>query len=204
MKLKKKSADSVLSSIVKKSFPEVEVSSWKKYNRSLFNVLQVEKNMLLLMVLLIFVVVGINMYNGMRRLVFEKKNEIALLSALGGTHSGIKFIFMVRAFFIGFWGSLFGVILGLLVSINIKSVFTFASSFMYYVSYFFVCLLMPENAEVVSHNPMYLLYASIPAQIFVKEVFLVAIFGLFSPIVASFVASKDVLKMTISEVLHNE
>ena len=94
--------------------------------------------------------------------------------------------------------------LGLLVSVNIRSVFEFASNAMYYVSYFFACLVNPENAHLVQENPMYMLYASIPAKIFPSEIFLIVLFGLFAPILSSIVASRQVLTMTVAEVLHDE
>lgn len=56
----------------------------------------------------------------------------------------------------------------------------------------------------IQENSTYKVYAEIPAKIFPKEVFLIVLFGILSPLVASFAASKNVLKMTVSEVLHYE
>ena len=47
-------------------------------------------------------------------------------------------------------------------------------------------------------------YANIPARIFFREVVMIALFGIISPLLASWAASKNVLKMTVAEVLHNE
>ena len=52
---------------------ECQLVSWRSFNRTFFGALRIEKNMLLLLVALIFVVVAINIYNGMRRLVFERR-----------------------------------------------------------------------------------------------------------------------------------
>ena len=94
--------------------PNAKVQSWRDYNKSFFGALRVEKNMLLLLVALIFVVVAINIYNGMRRLVFERKSEIAIFSAIGASTKQIKAIFIMRGFTTGVLGSIVGVILGLL------------------------------------------------------------------------------------------
>ncbi len=60
-----------------------QVQSWRTYNRSFFDALFMEKLMMMLLVGLIFVVVGFNVYHSLRRTVFEKMEEIAVLKALG-------------------------------------------------------------------------------------------------------------------------
>ena len=63
---------------VKNKFPDAQVSVWRDYNRSFFGALRMEKTMMFLLILLIFVVVAVNIYNGMRRLVYERKDDIAV------------------------------------------------------------------------------------------------------------------------------
>lgn len=204
IKLKENGALSKEMHFIKKNYPSVKVSSWREYNKSFFGALRIEKNMLLLLVALIFVVVAINIYNGMRRLVFERKNEIAILSALGGTASEIKLIFILRGLFTGAVGSFFGVVSGLFISINSKSVFLLCSKIMYFFTWLFTLITKPENIAFIGENSSFLLYASIPARIYLNEVILIALFGIAAPLLASFAASKNVLKMTVAEVLHDE
>ncbi|MCK9169731.1 MAG: ABC transporter permease [Treponema sp.] len=204
LKLNRVSGDGIVINEINRKFPQFKAESWRSYNRSFFGVLRVEKNILMMLVFLIFVVVGINIYNGMRRLVFERRSEISILSALGGRSGEIKSIFIMRGFLTGFAGVLTGVVLGLLISINIGSVFRAAAEIMYYAQYFMVLAFNPENAAYVQENPMYLLYATIPARILPVEVFMIALFGILAPLAASFAASRNVLKMTVAEVLHDE
>ena len=180
------------------------IVSWRSFNRTFFGALRIEKNMLLLLVALIFVVVAINIYNGMRRLVFERRTEIAVLSALGARRKGIKAIFIMRGFITGTLGALSGVILGLLISYNTDIVFTFAAKLMYAVQYLVTAITDPANLQYIQVNSSYNLYASIPARVFPGEVIAITLFGIFSPLIASWAASRNVLKMTVSEVLHNE
>jgi lipoprotein-releasing system permease protein len=51
---------------------------------------------------------------------------------------------------------------------------------------------------------MYFVYAQIPARIVPQEVLLITIFGIFSSLLASWVASRSVLQMTAAEVLRDE
>lgn len=183
---------------------KTQIQSWRSFNKTFFGALRIEKNMLLLLVALIFVVVAINIYNGMRRLVFERRTEIAVLSALGARKGGIKSIFIMRGFIMGTVGALTGVVLGIIISLNTDVVFTLAAKLMYGIQYLITALTDRQNLQYVQINSSYNLYASIPARLFPGEVTVITLFGVFSPLIASWAASRNVLKLTVSEVLHNE
>jgi len=183
---------------------KTQIQSWRSFNKTFFGALRIEKNMLLLLVALIFVVVAINIYNGMRRLVFERRTEIAVLSALGARKGGIKSIFIIRGFIMGTVGALTGVVLGIIISLNTDVVFTLAAKLMYGIQYLITALTDRQNLQYVQINSSYNLYASIPARLFPGEVTAITLFGVFSPLIASWAASRNVLKLTVSEVLHNE
>lgn len=204
IKIRRPQNDGFVSAAIKNRFPDAAVQSWREYNRTFFGALRVEKNILMLLVFLIFVVVAVNIYNGMRRLVFERSQEIAALSALGGTSFQIKAIFVVRGFLTGAAGTVIGVVLGIFISLNIRSVFLAVSHCLYWLELFFTSVFSPENAAFVTENQMYAIYASIPARIIPSEVLLISLFGVLSPLLASALASRSVLKLKIAEVLHNE
>ena len=204
IKIRRPQNDGFVSAAIKSRFPDAAVQSWREYNRTFFGALRVEKNILMLLVFLIFVVVAVNIYNGMRRLVFERSQEIAALSALGGTSFQIKAIFVVRGFLTGAAGTVIGIVLGIFISLNIRSVFLAVSHCLYWLELFFTSVFSPENAAFVTENQMYAIYASIPARIIPSEVLLISLFGVLSPLLASALASRSVLKLKIAEVLHNE
>ena len=204
LKIKHPNNDAKIAAHIAREFPHADIQSWREYNRSFFGALKTEKNILRLLVFLIFIVVAVNIYNGMRRLVFERASEIAILSAIGGTPTEIKSIFILRGFSTGFVGAVLGVALGIIVSMNMKSIFLALSRIMFFFEYAFTCIFSPANASFVTENPMYSIYASIPARIFPSEVMIIALFGILSPLIASWLASKNILKMNVAEVLHDE
>ena len=204
IKIRRPQNDGFVSAAIKSRFPDAAVQSWREYNRTFFGALRVEKNILMLLVFLIFVVVAVNIYNGMRRLVFERSQEIAALSALGGTSFQIKAIFVVRGFLTGAAGTVIGIVLGIFISLNIRSVFLGVSHCLYWLELFFTSVFSPENVAFITENQMYAIYASIPARIIPSEVLLISLFGVLSPLLASALASRSVLKLKIAEVLHNE
>lgn len=204
IKLNNSNDDAAVISKFNKEFPDVKIVSWREYNKTFFGALRIEKNMLMFLVALIFIVVAINIYNGMRRLVFERRSEISILSALGARNNEIKFIFTMQGFLNGVKGAIPGLILGLFLSVNSSTVFMLASKLMYYFSCIVTMITSPQNLVYVTENPMYAVYASIPSRVFFGESLAITCFGILSPLVASWAASRNVLKMTVAEVLHNE
>lgn len=204
IKLKKSSADSALLHEIGKTFPQAKAKSWREYNRSFFGALRVEKNMLMLLVLLIFVVVAINIFNSMRRIVFERRFEISTLSALGGKISSIKNIFVMRGFLTGLRGAVPGLLLGMFFCVNIKSVFALLSKAIFWLQYLVLLVVSPKDAAAVAQNPMFAVYGNIPARMYAGEIFFITLFGILSAVISSWLASREVLNAAISEVLHDE
>ncbi len=204
LKLSDTGADSRLVSKILHEFPLIRAESWKHYNRSFFGALRVEKNMLMVLVFLIFVVVGINIFSGMRRMVFERREEISVLSAFGGRKEKIQSIFVAQGFLVGAAGAIPGVVFGLLLCVRMPSIFFLIQKIVYTFQLFAVSLLEPQNSLLVAENPMFAVYASIPPRIVPAEVVAIAIFGMFSSLAASLAASRGVLDMTVAEVMRDE
>lgn len=202
IKTKNSAGEVALAKKIQLEFPDAKISLWKEYNRSFFSVLRIEKNMLMLLVVLIFVVVAINIFNSMRRIVFERRSEISTLSALGAKISSVKNIFIMRGFLIGLRGAIAGLVLGLFFCVNIKSVFTILSSALFYLQYFFMLIFSPQNAAALSENPMFAVYANIPARMYAHEIIFITLFGIFSAAFSAWAASREILSTSISEVLH--
>ena len=213
IKLKEKNRDGIFIQKILKdeklaecgiNLSEENVLSWRVLNKSFFGALRIEKNVLLLLVLLIFLVVGINIYNGMRRMVFEKKEDICILNALGASRKHIQLSFVMQGFYVALAGAVPGLLLGLLISSNIDVVFTLISKITYYFQYFFMLIFSPQNAYYVPDIYVFLYYAEIPAIIGFWETFYVTVFGILSALISSYIASRKVMSFKIAEVLHDE
>ena len=189
---------------LEKALPGIQTESWRSYNRSFFGALKVEKNLLMMLVFMIFVVVGVNIFNGMCRMVFERRSEIAILSALGGRKREVQLIFILRGLLTGLGGAIPGLLLGMLLCIQMDVIFDLIAKLSYWIQYLFTMATNPAMAMFVRENTMYQVYASIPARMFPAEITFITIFGVFSALAASWVASRKVLAMTLSEVLHDE
>ncbi|MBN1412742.1 MAG: ABC transporter permease, partial [Spirochaetales bacterium] len=92
--------------------PEASVKSWREFNRNFFAALLMEKIMMMVLVGLIFIVVGFNIFHSMKRTVFEKMEEIATLKALGAPPFSIRNIFIFEGIITGVLGCTIGTFAG--------------------------------------------------------------------------------------------
>ncbi len=187
------------------SFPDVAAESWRSYTRAFFGALRVEKNMLLFLVILIFVVVTVNIYNGMRRAVYERREEIGVLTALGGSPRQVQLIFIANGLGIGLAGGIAGLLAGLLVSVRINAVFVLAERLVNGINAFLSALLLSGPDEVFSlFSPEYFYIDRIPVRIVFSEVLFVFLFGVLSASAASWMASRAIIRLKPAEVLRYE
>ena len=204
VKIDSPAKDSAVVSFLKNQYKDAKITSWKEYNRSFFGTLRIEKNMLFLLVFMIFIVVAVNIHNSMKKLVFERKDEIAMMSVFGGRPGQVQMVFVSKGAITGLAGAVPGLILGILVSKNMKLVFSVLAKIQYFFEFTAARIFSPENAFMVSENPMFAVYGSIPARMIPGEVFVIFLFGVLSSLFASLFASRNILKMTVTEILRNE
>ena len=127
IKLNKIAQDGKFIHALKQSVPNIRAESWRTYNKSFFGALKTEKNILMMLVFIIFVVVAVNIFNAMRRMIFERREEISVLSALGARPFYIQAVFLMQGLLIGLGGAVPGLLLGMLISVRMVCVFFIVS-----------------------------------------------------------------------------
>ena len=117
-----------------------KVVGWRDYNKAFFGALRTEKTVMMILVGLIFVVVGVNIYQSMRRSVHGRMEEIALLRSLGAKAEEIRTIFIADGVAIGASGAFIGLVLGLLIATNVNEIIAGASAVMNWIASLFAGL----------------------------------------------------------------
>jgi lipoprotein-releasing system permease protein len=102
--------------------PKFAVLDWKHSDASIFHAVVVEKNVMTLILSIIVLVAVFNIISGLSILTISKTRDIAILRMMGLTKKAILKIFFYIGSLIGVMGTLTGVVLGLLVSLNIDSI----------------------------------------------------------------------------------
>ena len=152
--------------------------SWIDNNKSFYDALLVERNVMFIILTLIVIVAAFNIISGLTILVKNKTKEIAILKTIGFSSLSINKIFFITGASIGAAGTLFGVILGVLFSYNIEKIRVFLSDIL--------------NIEIFPAEIYFL--SKMPSEIHIPTILLISCIALaitfFSSIVPSIKASK--------------
>ncbi|MCL2093978.1 MAG: ABC transporter permease [Treponema sp.] len=188
---------------------DYKLSSWRDYNRAFFSALRTEKLMMFILVGLIFIVVGLNIYQAQRRIVLERREEIGLLRALGASELSVRLVFVVDGFIIGLSGAGMGLGLGLLLSYRIQSFFqameALVNSFIGLLNSLFHSLgVQGAGGEFAVFSPQIFYITEIPSRVIPREAFFIFLFGFLSALLASWFASRRVSVLKPAEVLRYE
>ena len=207
-----KAIDEINSIIGLMSIPDssaVSVRSWREYNRSFFGALRTEKLMMFILVGLIFIVVGLNIFQAQRRIVLERREEIGLLRALGASVPAVRLVFAWDGFIIGFTGACLGLLPGLLIAYNIQAFFTFLEGAVNFcistvntITGFLGGPAGTGDFAIFSGQVFYI--KEIPARVIPHEAALIFLFGLSSALFAAWFASGKVSATKPAEVLRYE
>lgn len=167
---------------------QVWIRDWTYSNKTYFDAVEMEKRMMFIILTLIIAVAAFNLVSSLVMAVTEKQADIAILRTLGLSPSGVMKIFMVQGAFAGFFGTLLGVISGVLLGWNIGDIVAF------FEQLFGVHLI---NARVYFINHL-------PSRIIWSEVALIAGISLLLSFFATLYPSYRAAKTQPAEALRYE
>jgi lipoprotein-releasing system permease protein len=101
------------------------ISDWTRSHANFFRAVQIEKNVMFIILLLIVAVAAFNIVSTLVMAVTDKQPDIAILRTLGATPGGIMKIFIVNGALIGVVGMIIGVVGGVVLALNIDVVVPF-------------------------------------------------------------------------------
>ena len=114
--------------VEKAAGPYSRIVTWQDMNMSLFEAVEVERNVMFLILSLIILVAALNIISGLYMLVKDKGADIAILRTMGATRGAVMRIFLIAGMSIGIAGTLLGWVLGIVISVNIESIRQFLSA----------------------------------------------------------------------------
>ena len=101
---------------------------WTQTNANLTEMLLVERNVMFLIFALLLVITGLNIVSGLIILVKDRSREISILRAMGMNKLSIARLFVLTGAKIGFFATLIGLFLGVLVSVYVEEIRVFIMS----------------------------------------------------------------------------
>jgi lipoprotein-releasing system permease protein len=98
------------------------LTDWRQRNKTFFDALDVERNVMFIVVALVVLVAALNIIAGLIMLVKDKGRDIAILRTMGATSGAIMRIFLINGATIGVLGTFVGLALGLVTAWNLETV----------------------------------------------------------------------------------
>ncbi|MBN1686989.1 MAG: ABC transporter permease [Spirochaetales bacterium] len=183
-----------------------ETVTWRNYNKSFFGALRTEKLVMILLLSLIFLVTGFNTYHSLKRAIFEKREQIAVLRALGARPRDVRRVFILNGGIIGAAGAAAGIVVGLLLAANINNVFGFIETVLNGILGWVSRTLSSTAAspQVAFFSPVYFYLTEVPIRILYLEVAGIFSFGVYSSLAAAHFASKRISEIEPARVLRYE
>lgn len=100
----------------------VLVTDWTRQHANFFRAVQIEKNVMFIILLLIVAVAAFNIVSTLVMVVTDKQADVAILRTLGASPGSIMKIFIVQGALIGVLGTLMGVAIGVVLALNVDTV----------------------------------------------------------------------------------
>ncbi len=122
------------------------MTDWRQRNKTFFDALNVERNVMFIILTLIVLVAALNIISGLIMLVKDKSSDIAILRTMGASRGSILRIFLIAGASIGVCGTFAGLALGVLVASNIERIRTVLNGLLH-------TDLFPSELYFLSHLP---------------------------------------------------
>lgn len=182
------------------------VQGWRDYNRAFFGALRTEKTVMMLLIGLIFLVVGVNIFHSMRRAVAERMEDIAVLRAMGSSPDALRRAFILDGLAIGSGGALAGLVLGLFVAVNVNEVFALVEVSMNGFAALVARIAGTHAVDAAFRvfSPQYFYLMEVPVRVLFPETLFVVAIAAASAAAAAGAAASRVSRMRPAEVLRYE
>ena len=161
---------------------------WTQTNANLQEMLIVERNVMFLIFSLLLIITGINIVSGLIILVKDRSREISILRAMGMKKASIARLFVISGAKIGFFATITGLVVGILVSVYVENIRLFLMSIF----------------DITLFNPEIYFLISMPSEIHIPEVITITILSLSLSIVATIYPAIRSVSKDPAEALRNE
>ncbi len=140
--------------IAKVLTPNYSISNWTMEHSNFFKAIKTEKRVMFIILMLIVAVAAFNIVSTLVMVVTDKRSEIAILRTLGFTPRSVMGVFMVQGTLIGLIGTVFGVLAGVALALNVETIVPA-------IERFFQVQFLPAEIYYISDLPSKLVWSDV-------------------------------------------
>jgi len=166
----------------------VIIRDWTQTNANLREMLLVERNVMFLIFSLLLIITGLNIISGLIILVKDRSKEISILRAMGVNKLSIARLFVYTGAKIGFFATIVGLFIGILVSVYVEEIRLFIMSVL----------------DITLFNPEVLYLITMPSEIHIPEVISIALLSFILSIVSTIYPAVRSVSKDPAEALRND
>ena len=166
----------------------VIIRDWTQTNANLMEMLLVERNVMFLIFSLLLIITGLNIISGLIILVKDRSKEISILRAMGMNKLSIARLFVYTGAKIGFFATIVGLFIGILVSVYVEEIRLFIMSVL----------------DITLFNPEVLYLITMPSEIHIPEVISIALLSFILSIVSTIYPAVRSVSKDPAEALRND
>jgi len=167
---------------------EYKVKDWSQTHQSFFRALRIEKAAMFITMMLIVAVAAFNIIAMLTMLISDKRSDIAILRTLGMSPNRTMTVFLYHGSILGVLGTLLGVGLGILLSLNIAAVISFFEQL--------------SGRQLMTENVYYV--TTIVADLQLSDVTTIALCSLFLTIASAAYPARRAAQIQPAEALRYE
>lgn len=167
---------------------DFRIYDWKESNKSVFEALTIQRNVMFIILTLIILVAAFNIISSLIMLVKDKTHDIAILRTMGATQSSITRIFFACGAMIGIAGTIIGVAVGLVLAVNVDNIRAFIERV--------------SGGKILAEELYFL--STLPAEIDPLQVSMVVLMSLGLSFLATIYPARRAAKLDPAEALRYE
>ncbi len=173
-------ADTYASQLRSKLSKDYQVYTWKDLNSDLYQIMQFEKMASFSIIGIIIIIAVFNVLSSLAMTVTEKKQDIAIIKAIGATAKFIRNIYLIEGSLIGLIGTAIGTVAGL--------IFTFGQ-----IHYKWFAI--DGNRYIID---------AVPVSVRTADVVLIILFSMFLSFLATIYPARKASKTVVAEAIRGE
>ncbi len=164
------------------------LSDWVQENPNFFQALKMEKRIMSIIMVLVVAVAAFNIVSTLIMAVIDKRADIAIMRTFGASPRSIMQIFIIQGVLIGVIGTLSGVGLGILITLNVDVIVPFIEQLF--------------NTKFLAKDVYYI--SEVPSQLLWSDVTVIALTSFILSLLATLYPSYKASQINPAEALRYE